>query len=163
MIKLSRWLSCIGSLSTLYVVFPSSSFKNQRSHLFIQAGEVSILDGVLDHPFILKMVVHFLWCSDYGVAEFITNPTEDLNSPYAVIGAITELLLMEQLPNPRSIIAHSQHQAREIFTEILSHIRGLVGVRKVIFDHYKTHTYNIGNSQKPSTGVLALVESLIPN
>ncbi|KAG1891601.1 uncharacterized protein F5891DRAFT_1197654 [Suillus fuscotomentosus] len=72
------------------------------------AGDVTILDGVLDQPFILQMLIHFVWRSGTGLSEFIEDPLEEFNYLFAAIGAIAKLILFEQLSHPPVVIAHMQ-------------------------------------------------------
>ncbi|KAG0695105.1 hypothetical protein DFH29DRAFT_880251 [Suillus ampliporus] len=72
------------------------------------ARDVMILDGILNNLFILQMVIHFVWCSNTGISEYITDPLEDFNTVFAAIGAVMKLILFKQMLHPPVTIAHSQ-------------------------------------------------------
>ncbi|KAG2153821.1 hypothetical protein DEU56DRAFT_907301 [Suillus clintonianus] len=96
------------------------------------AGDVTILDGVLNNSFILRMVICFVWCSNTGILDCITDPLKDFNSIFAAIGAVTKLILFEQMLHPPVTIAHSQLDTSNMFLAILQYIQGLHGVQKEI-------------------------------
>ncbi|KAG2119698.1 uncharacterized protein F5147DRAFT_647595 [Suillus discolor] len=75
------------------------------------ARDVTILDGVLDQPFILQMIIHFVWHSGTRLSEFIDDPLEEFNYLFAAIGAIAKLILFEQLSHPPVVITHTQLEA----------------------------------------------------
>ncbi|KAG1851216.1 hypothetical protein C8R48DRAFT_777912 [Suillus tomentosus] len=94
------------------------------------AGDVTILDGVLDQPFILQMLIHFVWHSGTGLSEFIEDPLEEFNYLFAAIGAIAKLILFEQLSHPPVVIVHTQLETSEMFNVIFAYIRSLRGAQK---------------------------------
>ncbi|KAG2351835.1 hypothetical protein BDR07DRAFT_1385236 [Suillus spraguei] len=89
-------------------------------------------------------------CSN-GLSEFISDLLEDFNYVFAVIGAVTKLILFEQLLRPPVIIVHMQLDASDMFNVILEHICCFPDAQKATFNNYKSHTFRIGNSQQPST------------
>ncbi|KAG1902407.1 uncharacterized protein F5891DRAFT_1186518 [Suillus fuscotomentosus] len=94
------------------------------------AGDVTILDRVLDQPFILQMLIHFVWRSGTGLSEFIEDPLEEFNYLFAAIGAIAKLILFEQLSHPPVVIVHTQLEASEMFNVIFAYIHSLRGAQK---------------------------------
>ncbi|KAG1838878.1 hypothetical protein F4604DRAFT_1691464 [Suillus subluteus] len=79
-----------------------------HKHTINADGNVMILDGMLDHPFILSTVIYIVWCSDLGLAKFIDDPQQQLDYAIAVVGAITKLVLRKQLPHPPVILLLTQ-------------------------------------------------------
>ncbi|KAG2127503.1 hypothetical protein DEU56DRAFT_915716 [Suillus clintonianus] len=125
------------------------------------ARDVTILDGVLNNSFILRMVIRFVWCSNTGISDCITNPLKDFNSIFAAFGAIMKLILFEQMLHPPVTITHSQLDVSNMFLAILQYIQGLHGVQKVTFDNYKSYTFRIGSYQQWSTNILAPLDVLL--
>ncbi|KAG1781477.1 hypothetical protein EV702DRAFT_1041987 [Suillus placidus] len=106
-------------------------------------------------PLHIVMMIHFVWCSDTGLSEFINDPLEDFNYVFTVIGAVTKLILFEQLLCPLVIIAHMQLNASGIFNIILEHICGFHGAQKyqysrlaTIFDSKHRHHMFLDQSKR---------------
>lgn len=106
------------------------------------------------------MIIHFVWRSGTGLSEFIEDPLEEFNYLFTAIGAITKLILFEQLSHPLVVIAHTQLEVSEMFNVIFAYIHSLRGAQKVTFDNYKSYACRIGHSQRPSTTVLAPLDIL---
>ncbi|KAG1731875.1 hypothetical protein EDD22DRAFT_852822 [Suillus occidentalis] len=128
-------------------------------------GNIVLLDGVLDNPLIFHVTIHFIWCSDFGIYEFLAAVTSDQlqQVKYAIsaIGAVAKLVLWEQLPHPLVIIPFTQLDGRDTFHKIIHYINRLNNINKLIFDHQKSHMLNVGDSQLRSTNLLAQLDMMM--
>ncbi|KAG1820106.1 hypothetical protein EV424DRAFT_1347197 [Suillus variegatus] len=128
-------------------------------------GNVTILDGVLNNPLIFHIAIHFIWCSDLSISEFLSTSTSDrlqqLNYAIAAIGAVAKLVLREQTPHPPVILPFTQLEGSETFDDIMCHISNLDHVQKIMFDYQKSHMLNVGDSQVLSTNVLAQLDMMM--
>ena len=120
-------------------------------------GDVNTLHGgILDHPFILHIIIHFIWSIDLGLFDFIHDPLEQLNFAIATVGAATELALHEQIVHPPARIAFIQLDGQKTFNLIVDHIHNFNDTQTIIFNHTKSYITRIRRSQQLSTSVLEL-------
>ncbi|KAG1863431.1 hypothetical protein C8R48DRAFT_773469 [Suillus tomentosus] len=128
-------------------------------------GNIVLLDGILDNPLIFHVTVHFIWCSDLGIYEFLAAMTSDrlqqVNYAISAVGSVVKLVLREQLPHPPVVIPFTQLEGKDTFNDIVRYIDGLDDVQKLIFDHSKSHMLNVGDSQLRSTNVLARLDMMM--
>ncbi|KAG2358235.1 hypothetical protein BDR07DRAFT_1489729 [Suillus spraguei] len=132
------------AISELTLAIPSMNAFMHR-YMVDTNGNVMILDGVLDHPFILNIVVYI----------------EQLNYAIAVAGAIMKLVLHEQLPHPPVILLLMQLNGKDAFNNIVHHIGNLSDVQKDVFCNYKSYIAIVGRSQQQSNSVLAQLDFMI--
>lgn len=132
---------------------------------FFQNGNILLDHGVLNNPLIIHVTVHFIWCSDLGIYEFLAAVTSDrleqINYAISAVGAVVKLVLREQLPHPPVIMPFTQLDGRETFDDIVRHIDGLDDVQKLIFNHLKSYMLSVGESQIRSTNVLARLDMMM--
>ncbi|KAG1893406.1 uncharacterized protein F5891DRAFT_1196451 [Suillus fuscotomentosus] len=128
-------------------------------------GNIVLLDGILDNPLIFHITVHFIWCSDLSIYEFLAAMTSDrlqqVNYAISAVGSVVKLVLREQLPHPLVVIPFTQLEGKDTFSDIICYIDGLDDVQKLIFDHSKSHMLNVGDSQLRSTNVLARLDMMM--
>lgn len=106
-------------------------------------------------------MIYIVWCSDLGLAEFIDDLQEQLNYTIAAAGAITKLVLCEQLPHPPVVLLLTQLDGKDDFDGIVHHIGNLNNVQKVVFRNYKSYIAIVGRSQQRSTSILAQLDFMI--
>jgi hypothetical protein len=120
-----------------------------------------VIYGVLDHPFILHIVIRFVWGIGLGLYEFLDNPREQLDFTIAAVGAVAKLALQEQIPHPPVLIPFTQLNGQETFNTILRYIQHLDDEQKATFDNYKSHIACLGESQQQSTAVITQFDTFI--
>lgn len=114
------------------------------------------MNGVLDHPFVLHVLIRMIWCSELGLSEFLNrdDPHDQLDFAFSVVGAAVKLALHEQMSHPPNLMSSTRLDGKDTFDFILTYIRCLNDAQKAVFRSYKSHVVNVGEAQQASTGIL---------
>ncbi|KAG2087282.1 uncharacterized protein F5147DRAFT_781385 [Suillus discolor] len=125
------------------MAIPTAVQPNMPPLVVINDRNVTILDWVLDDPLIFHVAIHFIWCSDLSISEFLSTSTshqlQQLNYAITTIGAVAKLVLQEQIPHPPVILPFTQLEGSETSDNIMHHIAHSTLAPSILVPTRKNH------------------------